>query len=148
MSESKASASQDVDNFYNFADMRMGMWDLTQKCSCMVWLSTWMSLSLNTAVVSENFCHLVLYFSYIPFIKLLMVLIPRYLNWSKQRTSLCALCSRLTLQLQKPQRFCTNLFLQWFLNFYWRLNVSCQHLMEDMKSAMLAYIWYIDNCEV
>lgn len=25
VSESKASASQDVDNFYNFADMQMGM---------------------------------------------------------------------------------------------------------------------------
>lgn len=148
MSESKASASQDVDNFYNFADMQMGMWSLTQKYSCLVCLSTWMSLILNTAVVSENFCHLDLYFSCIPFIKLLMVLIPRFLNWSKRHTSLRALCSRLILQLQKPQRFCTNLFLQWFLNLYWRLNVSCQHLMEDVKSAMLIYIWHTNNCEV
>lgn len=75
----------------------------------MVCLGTWMSLGLNIVVVSENFCHLVLYFSYIPFIKLLVLLIPYYLNWSKWHSSPHALCLKLIFQLQKQWRFSTNL---------------------------------------
>lgn len=106
----------------------MGMWSLTWRCSRMVCLGTWMSRGLNIAVVSEKFCHLVLYFLYMSFIKLLVVLIPYYLNWSKWHSSPCALCLKLIFWLQKQWRFSTN-FLQWFINFYWHLNVSCQHLM-------------------
>lgn len=64
VSESKASASQDVDNFYNFAEMQMGMWRFSMKV-----LTYGLSQHLDvTAWILQQFCRLVLYFSYIPFI--------------------------------------------------------------------------------